>query len=161
LPDSVGNGRRTLTVGAGGLPGRAQALEAVAGVEASGAGGAGVGGAVVAAAQRAHVAAVAVARGAEAEVGALVRQAAVVQQLVHPLVRQTAAAQRARVPSNKQTRLAETFTIVSMPSQSFWIILHEGDGVQHTQKSKFYTKNIKNKKAWFSTQSNIIYFKKK
>ena len=30
-----------------------------------------------------------------------------------------------------------------------------------TQKSKFYTKNIKNKKVWFSTQSNIIYFKKK
>ena len=36
-----------------------------------------------------------------------------------------------------------------------------GNGVQHTKKSKFYTKNIKNKKAWFSTQSNIIYFKKK
>ncbi len=27
-----------------------------------------------------------------------------------------------------------------------------GNGVQHT-KSKFYTKNIKNKKAWLSTQS--------
>jgi hypothetical protein len=36
-----------------------------------------------------------------------------------------------------------------------------GNGVQHTKKSKFYTKNIKNKKAWFSTQSNIIYLKKK
>jgi hypothetical protein len=30
-----------------------------------------------------------------------------------------------------------------------------------TQKSKFYTKNIENKKARFSTQSYIIYFKKK
>jgi hypothetical protein len=38
---------------------------------------------------------------------------------------------------------------------------HKGNGVQHTQKSKFYTKNIKNKKACFSTQSNIIYFKQK
>jgi len=102
-----------LTVGAGGLPGRAHALEAVAGVEADGAGGAGRGRAVVAAADRAHVAAVAVARGAEAQVGALVRQAAVVQQLVHPLVPRAAAAHRARIPSNKQTQLTHTFTIIS------------------------------------------------
>jgi hypothetical protein len=28
------------------------------------------------------------------------------------------------------------------------------------KKSKFYTKNIKNEIAWFSTQSDIIYLKK-
>jgi len=32
---------------------------------------------------------------------------------------------------------------------------------KHLTCFEAYTKNIKNKKAWFSTQSNIIYFKKK
>jgi hypothetical protein len=36
-----------------------------------------------------------------------------------------------------------------------------GNGVQHTNKLNYYTKNItKNKKAWFSTQNNVFFSRK-
>ena len=38
---------------------------------------------------------------------------------------------------------------------------NEGNGVQHTKKVNSTQKRSKNKKAWFSTQSNFIYFKQK
>ncbi len=35
------------------------------------------------------------------------------------------------------------------------------NGVRHTEKINSYTKNLTKKKAWFVTQSNMFYFKKK
>lgn len=91
---SISSGRISisgLTVGAGGLPWRAHALEAVVGVEADGAGGTGTGRAVVVAADRGEVGAVAVAGRADAQVLVLEGEAAVVEQLVDPVVGQAVA----------------------------------------------------------------------